>query len=141
MSQGKERREVNQMNVVSWQRWTGVGLIAATGAIHLIETPEYYGEVRYIGILFALSVIGALVSAVGIARGERWSWQLGLLVAGGSLVAYLLSRTIGIPGFRENTWEEFAEPMGLLSLLVEGAFVVLAASVLWGRPSSRAAPA
>jgi hypothetical protein len=130
---------MNQVNTVSWQRWAAIGLIAAAGAIHLVETPEYYGEVRYIGILFALSVIGALVSAIGIARGERWGWQLGLVVAGGSLVAYLLSRTIGIPGFQENTWAEFAEPMGLLSLLVEGAFVILAAPVLWERPTSRAA--
>jgi hypothetical protein len=132
---------VDQVNAASWQRWAGIGLIAATGAIHLIETPEYYGEVRYIGLLFALSMIGALASAIGIARGERWGWQLGLLIAGGSLVSYLLSRTVGMPGLRENTWEEFAEPMGLLSLVLEGLFVAGAANVLWGRSTARTARA
>jgi hypothetical protein len=104
--------------------------------IHLVETPEYLQEMRYIGILFALSVVGALLAAIGIFRDERWGWSLGLLIAGGSLVAYLLSRTIGLPGFRENSWEEFAEPLGLLSLVVEGLFVAVAVNVL----SRRATP-
>jgi hypothetical protein len=119
--------------------WTGIGLIAATGLIHLIETPEYLEEMRYIGMLFALSFVSALVAAVGIFRRERWGWNLGLLVAGGSLVAYLLSRTIGIPGFRENSWEEFSEPVGLLSLVVEGLFVAVAVNVLSRRAEASVA--
>jgi hypothetical protein len=130
---------MNVGNGIGWQRWAGIGLIVASGAIHFIETPEYLDEVRYIGVLFALSVIGALVVAVGIARNERWGWSLGLLVAGGSIAGYLLSRTIGLPGFQENSWEQFAEPLGLLSLLVEGTFVAMAADVLWRRPLAPAA--
>jgi hypothetical protein len=114
----------------------GIALIAVTGLIHLVETPEYLAEMPYIGGLFALSVIGALIAAFGIYRGERWGWMLGVLVAGGSLVCYLLSRTVGLPLFRENTWEEFAEPVGLISLLVEGLFLVVAANVLSGRATS-----
>ncbi len=115
------------------QKWAGIALIAASGVIHLVETPEYLEEMRYIGMLFVLSVVGALLAAVGIARQQRWGWSVGLVVAGGSVLAYLLSRTIGLPGFRENTWEEFAEPIGLLSLLVEGGFVAIAVTVLSGR--------
>jgi hypothetical protein len=121
---------MGKVETTGMQRWLGIGLIAASGIIHLVETPEYLEEVRYIGILFAVSVVGALVAAVGIGRGERWGWVLGAVVAGGSIVAYLLSRTVGLPGFRENSWEEFAEPLGLLSLLVEGLFIVVAAMVL-----------
>jgi hypothetical protein len=121
---------MGKVETTGMQRWLGIGLIAASGIIHLVETPEYLEEVRYIGILFAVSVVGALVAAVGIGRGERWGWVLGAVVAGGSIVAYLLSRTVGLPGFRENSWEEFAEPLGLLSLLVEGLLIVVAAMVL-----------
>ena len=121
---------VSKVDSATLRTWAGIGLIAATGLIHLVETPEYLEEMPYIGVLFALSVVGALLAAFGIYRGERWGWTLGVLVAGGSLVGYLLSRTIGLPLFRENTWEEFAEPVGLLSLLVEGLFLVVAASVL-----------
>lgn len=116
--------------------WAGIGLIVATGLIHLVETPEYLGEMPYIGVLFALSVVGALLAAFGIDRGERWGWVLGVVVAGGSLVGYLLSRTIGLPLFRENTWAAFAEPVGLLSLLVEGLFLAVAAPVLFGRATA-----
>ena len=124
---------MDRVEVSSASTWAGIGLIAGSGLIHLVETPEYLGEVRYIGVLFALSVVGAIVAAVGIFRGERWGWGLGALVAGASIAGYLLSRTVGLPGFRENSWEEFAEPLGLLSLVVEGLFLVVAANVLTGR--------
>jgi hypothetical protein len=120
------------VEVSSASTWAGIGLIAGSGLIHLVETPEYLGEVRYIGVLFALSVVGAIVAAIGIFRGERWGWGLGALVVGASIAGYLLSRTVGLPGFRENSWEEFAEPLGLLSLAVEGLFLVVAANVLTG---------
>jgi hypothetical protein len=132
----EEEDNVGRVESTSLRTWAGIALIAATGLIHLFETPEYLGEMPYIGVLFALSVVGALIAAVGIYRGERWGWMLGVLVAGGSLVGYLLSRTVGLPLFRENTWEEFAEPVGLLSLLVEGLFLVVAANVLSNRSTS-----
>jgi hypothetical protein len=129
---------VGSLSLMPAQKWLGVGLVLASGVVHLVETPEYLGEVRYVGVLFAISVVGALAAAFGIARGERWGWWLGVLVAGSSFIAYLLSRTIGLPGFRENSWEEFAEPMGLLSLLVEGGFLLVAANVLTHRAEAGA---
>jgi hypothetical protein len=126
----KEREPMDIVGVSAAKKWAGIGLILASGLIHLVETPEYLGEMRYIGVLFILSVVGAVAAAIGIARNERWGWHVGLLVAGGSIAAYLLSRTVGLPFFRENSWEAFAEPIGLLSLLVEGLFVAVAASVL-----------
>ncbi len=50
------------------------------------------------------------------------------MVAGGALVMYVISRTIGLPGLGvDDTW---FEPMGVLSLIVEGAYVVIALKVL-----------
>jgi hypothetical protein len=41
---------------VSRGQWlVGLGLILATGLLHLVEAPEYYGEVKYIGALFVAS--------------------------------------------------------------------------------------
>ena len=121
---------MSRVNTTTVQMWAGIGLILASGAIHALGTQEMLGEVQYMGILFALSVIGAIVAAFGIWRGERWGWRLGLLVAGGSIVAYLITRTVGFPGFRENSWEEFSEPVGVLSLIVEGMFVATATWIL-----------
>lgn len=108
------------------RRRAGIGLILATGLLHLVEAPEYYEEVKYIGILFVASMIGAAAAAYGIRRDDRRGWLLGLAVAGGPFVAYVLSRTVGLPAFREASWSEALEPMGVLSLIVEGAFVALA---------------
>lgn len=127
---------MSKVNATTMQTWAGIGLILASGVIHAIGTQEMFGEVQYMGILFALSVIGAVAAAIGIWRGERWGWQLGILVAGGSILAYFTTRTIGFPGFRENSLEEFLEPMGVLSLIVEGMFVATAVWVLTARSAT-----
>jgi len=106
--------------------WPAIGLIGAVALIHLIDAPEYYGEVPYIGILFVVSAVAAIVAAVGIVRNQRWGWQLGAAVSAGTAVGYVLSRTVGIPMFRENDLAHFLEPIGIASLVVEVAFLVVA---------------
>ncbi|HEU5431400.1 MAG TPA: hypothetical protein VFU81_07045 [Thermomicrobiales bacterium] len=121
---------------------TAIGLLLAQGVIHLIETPEMYGEVPYLGVLFGLTLAGALVAAVGMARGASWGWLLGLATAGGPLLGYVLSRSIGIPGLRENNLASILEPLGLACVIAEVLFVVLAAWVLvGGKSQSRRLPA
>lgn len=109
--------------------WSGIILVLATGLIHLIEGPENYEEAAYKGILFFLNAAGAIVAAIGIYRGERlWGWSLGLVIAGGALVMYIISRTIGLPMIGVD--DEWFEPMGVASLIVEGLFVILYAYVM-----------
>lgn len=99
----------------------GIVLIALVGLIHLVETPEYFEEATYLGILFVANVLGAGVAAVGIYRGERtWGWTLGAVVAGGAFIAYLISRSVGLPGLDEA---EFAEPTGLAALVAEALYL------------------
>lgn len=104
----------------------GAALLVVAALIHLYEAPEYWGEVRYIGALFVVGAVGALASVLGILRRERWGWQLGLVVAGAMAVAYVLSRSVGIPQFREASLDKFLEPFGVGSLVVEALFVLLA---------------
>jgi len=101
----------------------GIALILVTGAIHFIDAPGSFGDATYKGVLFLVNGIAAVVAACGIHRGERtWGWGLGALVAGGALVAYVTSRTVGLPGLVPDVW---LEPLGILSLLVEAAFIGL----------------
>src|SRR5206468_5494278 len=51
-------------------------------------------------------------------------WGLGLLLAGGALLAYVASRTVGMPGLPAEP-DAWLEPMGVASLVCEGLFVVL----------------
>ncbi len=122
---------MTSMAVSDRMKWAGIVLIALTGLLHLVETPEYMEEQRYIGILFVLSAVGSVVSLWGIWQDRAWGWALGTAVAGGAFVAYILSRTTGLPSFHES---EFFEPSGIISLLVEGAFVAVAARVLTSSP-------
>jgi hypothetical protein len=116
--------------------WIGIVLVLATGLIHLIEGPENYEEVAYKGVLFFLNALGAIIAALGIYRGEKlWGWSLGLLVTGGALLLYIVSRTVGLPGLEVD--DEWFEPMGLASLVVEGLFVLLYAYIM-ARPASSA---
>lgn len=109
--------------------WTGILLILATGLIHLVEAPENFEEIAYKGILFYLNAVGALVAAIGIYRGQRgWGWSLGGLIALGSIVGYVISRTLGLPMLEvEDDW---LEPLGVASVVVETLFLAAYAYVL-----------
>lgn len=107
--------------------WIGIGLIGLTGLIHLIEAPEYFELATYLGIAFVLNALGAALAAYGIYQGRSWGWTLGIVVAGGAFVAYIVSRTAGLPGLAET---EFFETSGIFSLLVEGLFTGLAGYLL-----------
>ncbi len=108
-----------------------ISLIVVTGLIHFVDAPDSLSEATYKGLLFLANGAAALVAAVGIYRGSRtWGWGLGLLVAGGAIVMYVVSRTIGLPIVGvDDAW---LEPMGILSLVVEGGFVALAVMHLRG---------
>ncbi len=113
--------------------WAGIVLIVVTGVIHFIDAPDAFGEAAYKGILFSLNGIGALVAAFGTFRGKSWGWLLGLLVAGGAFIGYVISRTVGLPGLPVES--EWLEPLGVLSLVVEGIYVLLAIKVLTNKSS------
>ena len=102
--------------------WIGIALIAVIGVIHLILMRGEYEEAHYMGMLFAANFVGAIIAAVGIYRGSNWGWILGFLVAAGSLAGYILSRTVGLPGMEIEEW---LDPYGVVSLVLEAVFIVL----------------
>jgi hypothetical protein len=105
----------------------GAALIAGVGLIHLVLAPEYLGQQLYVGVLF---LAGAAASAYVAARlwrqGDMGAWILGALVAAGMAVGFVLSRTLGLPGFHEHDWEL----SGIVSLLLEGGFLAAATAAL-----------
>ncbi|MEU6745864.1 hypothetical protein ABZ914_06545 [Spirillospora sp. NPDC046719] len=56
-------------------------------------------------------------------------WWVALGVAVGPLVGYLSSRSIGLPAYTSDVGN-WTEPLGLASLAVEGALLVLTLGVL-----------
>lgn len=113
---------MNTFSVRGKAAWVGALLVFAIGLIHLIEAPEYFEAATYLGLLFVVNFVGATVAAYGIYKGLGWGWTLGALVTGGAFLAYIVSRTVGLPGLTET---EFFEPIGIVSLVVEALFLGL----------------
>jgi hypothetical protein len=101
----------------------GVSVIVIVGLIHLINSPGDLEEGSYTGLLYLANFVGAILAALGIYRGRSRGWSLGALVSVGAFVGYVISRTVGLPGLPVE--EEWLEPLGVLSLLVEALFVGL----------------
>jgi len=111
-------------------------LVAVSGGVHLRLYRAQYRDVhadRVLGVdlasSFVLSVAAAtlvailLLSSVVVGRGHRPLALAGVVYAGGAIVAYALSRTVGLLGFEESRWLTEAivvKPVELLAVLVLG---------------------
>jgi hypothetical protein len=106
-------------------RRLAAALLAATGALHLLLAPEYLQEKAYIGALFVLGGLASLAVAARLwTRNDGRAWALGALMAVGMAAGFILSRSIGLPGFHETDWEL----SGVVSVLLELGFV---AALAW----------
>ena len=112
-------------------KWAGIASILVVGLIHLVDASGSMVESASKGISFYLNALAAVVAAVGIYKARMvWGWGLGALVAASAFAGYVVSRTVGIFGLPPDAW---MEPIGVLSLIVEGLFVVLFAYAALGR--------
>ena len=120
------------LNLPRLTRAAGIVLILGLGVIHLYRTPMNFELAAYIGVVFVVNFILSLVAALGIFRGApNWGWLLGAYVAGGALVAYLVTRTVGLAGFEEaeGNW---ANAWGSFAMMVEGLYLGLYFTVATG---------
>ncbi len=103
-------------------RRAGGVLLLLNALLHLVEGPEYLEEEAYIGVLFFLgAVLLAYAGVVLLRRHDTRAWALGALVSAGMLVSGVLSRTTGLPSFKESEYE----PTLLLAFALEIAFLVV----------------
>ncbi|MFD4653604.1 hypothetical protein [Streptomyces sp. NPDC058441] len=113
---------------VTWvARWAGALLCLAVAAIHVVDqggistTRDPY----YIGVAYHVLEIAAVVAAVLLLIGlVRLGWLLAAVVAVGPLLGYILSRGPGLPDYSDDIGN-WTEPLGLVSLAVEGALLLL----------------
>ena len=119
-------------------RRAAAAALAVVGAIHIILSPEYFGEQAYIGVLFVLGGVALLAFSYRLWRADDVpSWLLGALTMAGMGIGFVLSRTTGLPGFHESEWE----PSGVLSVLLELGFIGALALHARVRPARRLARA
>ena len=92
--------------------------------MHGLETWSQAARAPYLGVLFAVAAVASAWVAVELWRDiEPAAWAaaeaLGLSLA----LAYVVSRTIGLPGFKPEPWTV----LGAASLMADGLLVALAA--------------
>jgi len=121
---------------LSKARMVGVVTALSLAAIHLIEMPEDYAEMPYLGVLFGVGGVLLVVAAVGLMQrsSARLAWATGAMIAAGMLLGYSISRTVGLPGMEPEPW---GEPLGVVSLVLEVALIAAAAIAFVAHSRSR----
>jgi hypothetical protein len=103
-------------------------LLLVGGLVHLDLWWSGYRGIPYIGPLFFVNaVMSALIALALVARSDRRVTLPGMAIASGSLVAFGLSRTVGLFGFMEAAWT----PAAFRTIAAEiGTIVAIALIVL-----------
>jgi hypothetical protein len=112
---------------------TRVAVIAGLvgiAVVHILQAPEGFADTFYIGLLFCLAVPAALVLAAAVAASND---SRAMELAGGFaslvLLLFVISRCFGLPAFTDyvGVWNE---PLGLLSMVVEGLVICVTAATM-----------
>lgn len=107
----------------------GIVLLLLVGFTHMYAFLDHFEAAVYIGMSFAALFVGTLVSAFGILMGRKWAWALGAAISGVAFVAYIISRTWGLPGFEEGVgaWDT---PAGTFAVATELLYLGLYFSII-----------
>lgn len=108
-------------------RWIAISAAFLNLGIHVYLAPMHLQEKFYIGVLFLLGSAALAVVVVGLAtdhdRVRTVAWLLGSGTSLAMLAAFVLSRTVGLPGGYLEAWAVGPEDvLGLVSLGLEFVF-------------------
>ena len=102
-----------------------VGLVSIA-LVHLLDVPDKFDELPYVGVLFAGLIVTTLLLAEAMIRTDDLrAWLAAGAVSAATILGYAISRTSGLPGDSGDDVGNWTEPLGLASLLVEGVVVLL----------------
>jgi hypothetical protein len=111
-------------------RAVAIAGLAAVALIHLLDAHDTFISTPVNGWLYVCLITGCVLTAGALLqKPDRRAWLAATLLPLGALVAFVYSRTVGLPGGADdigNWWE----PLGLSSLFVESCVVAVGASVL-----------
>jgi hypothetical protein len=115
-------------------------MLAVSGVIHADLYIHGYRHIPTVGPAFLLqaSVFCALAVLIALGAPDWFSWAAAALSVG-TLIAFALSRTVGLFGFTERGLQP--APQAVLSLITEVLTVALVAVFVLARRARTAAPA
>jgi hypothetical protein len=104
------------------------GLMIASGLIHLHLWDIAYRHVKTLDVLFLVQVVAAVLLALALLATRRLIVALAsLLLMAGTIVGFLLARSVGIFGFKLT----FSTGLANTVLIIEIVAVVLLAITAW----------
>ena len=110
-------------------RITAALMAAVEVGVHAYLAPAHLEEVPYIGALFVASAVLLAAVIVGLwTRLEALAWVGGSAICAGMFVAFLVSRSVGLPDYHEAWTSDNA--LGLVSLPPELLFLACAVAAL-----------
>jgi len=112
------------------RRWVTSALLLVAAGSHVPLVSEHLREAPYVGWSFIVLIVTCVLLAGCIALVDQGAvWLLSAAVCLGALVAFLASRTVGLPqiGDEVGNW---TEPLGFPAVLSEALVVVLAGTYL-----------
>jgi hypothetical protein len=121
----RERQPATRSQALMWVLYLcDAGLLITSGLIHLHFWDIAYRHVKTLDVLFLIQVIAALLAAV-VLLATRWLIVVlgSLALLAGTIVGFILARTVGIFGFKLG----FSSGLANTVLIVEIAGVILLA--------------
>jgi hypothetical protein len=120
-------------------RAVAIGGLVTIALLHVLQLPDAFAAIGYLGALFILAAAGCLVLASILTRtSDDLAWAAVGGLAALILLGYVVSRSVGLPGWTGDVGE-WAEPPGLASMVVESLLIVLSGFVLIARRGSTGA--
>lgn len=109
--------------------------LSGTIAVHVMDLPGKISEVPYLGLMYVAVIVLAGVLMHRIMNGPSHRDYLATAgLAGAVFIGFVINRTVGMPGATDDIGN-WLEPLGLLSLVIEGW--VVAAALVGARLTSR----
>jgi len=138
-------RGTNSVQVSAWGaapefavRFAGALMAVAVAAVHVADQGGVtaMADPAWVGWGYRLIEVGGVLTAlILLLPRQAWlqpawlGWAAGALLGAAPFLAYIASRTVGVPGNTDDVgnWSDW---LGTVSLLVEAALVVLSVSML-----------
>jgi hypothetical protein len=118
------------------RRVVGAAALVGIALTHLLDLGGKLEETPYVGVAFiGLILASLLLAGVLVRRDDTRAWFAGGLVAAATVIGFVVSRTVGLPGAPADDIGNWLEPLALAALLAEGVVIGLAASRLAERPA------
>jgi hypothetical protein len=105
-------------------RWPAAAALSATAAIHMTLVPDHLREAPYAGALFIALSAAAMTTAMLLSAADHdLVWLAAIAISLGALVAYFLSRSIGLPSMSDDIGD-WTNPLGLAAVACEALTLI-----------------